>query len=161
MINKIKSLKLEKNIHLIGYCKKPIDFLKNIDVFILPSIDEGLPIALLEAMACGLPIITTNVGAIPKVIKNGYNGLIGPAHSESFLYNSLKYVIENGKKVKIMRKNAFNTVNEKFSHKRMAEEYAKLYEKILGIWGYCDYNINIISVKLKYILYVHWLLFVA
>lgn len=131
LIHKLKDLKLEKQFHFIGYCNDPINFLKNIDIFILPSIDEGLPIALLEAMACKLPIITTNVGSITKVIQNKQNGLIGPASSVPFLVESIIYLIENKQEAREFGENAFQTVVTKFSNDHMAEQYARIYSELL------------------------------
>lgn len=48
------------------------------DIYILPSYNEGLPIAILEAMACGMPVITTPVGGIPELVRDGMNGTLIP-----------------------------------------------------------------------------------
>ena len=65
------------------------------DIFVLPSYTEGLPISVLEAMACGLPIVTTNVGGIPEVIEDGLNGFIINSKDETELREKLKILIKN------------------------------------------------------------------
>jgi len=63
-----KNLNLEKDIYLLGWQKNPFKFLRMADVFVLSSLYEGLPYAILEAMACGLPIISTDCDSGPKEI---------------------------------------------------------------------------------------------
>lgn len=82
--NKIKDLELSGEIKLLGTIPEAKTYLKTFDIFVLPSIKEGLPFALLEAMSAGLPIIATQVGAIPEIITNGVNGrLVTPGDSQA------------------------------------------------------------------------------
>lgn len=78
--NEIESKKLNDVIDLVGWISgaEKIAMYSNADVFILPSYKEGMPISILEAMAYGLPIISTNIAGIPDIVENGKNG---------FLYN--------------------------------------------------------------------------
>jgi glycosyltransferase involved in cell wall biosynthesis len=100
------------------------------DIFVLPSLTEGLPMVLLEAMASKLPIIASNVGAIPTVIKNGSSGLlVEPGDTES-LKKSLLYLLENPEKAKKLGQKANQTVNENFSSSKMADEYTNIYNKL-------------------------------
>lgn len=73
---------LEKEIMFIGFQNDVEKWLPVLDIFVLSSLTEGTPMALLEAMAAGIPVIATSVGGVPKVIEDGCNGfLIGPADS--------------------------------------------------------------------------------
>ena len=69
-------LKLDGNVNFLGFRKDILRILAAMDIFIMPSLDEGLPIAMLEAMAVGLPVIVTPVGEIPRVIENKQNGIL-------------------------------------------------------------------------------------
>lgn len=73
---------------LVAYEEVPA-FLRQSDVFVLPSLQEGLPLALLEAMASGLPVIATAVGGIPGVVRNGKNGLLVPVADSLAICNAL------------------------------------------------------------------------
>ena len=73
--NLIKKYRLE-NFLLLGRKSNPSQYLKAFDVFVLPSLKEGLPYAILEAMAAGLPIVASRAGGIPEMIANGQNGFL-------------------------------------------------------------------------------------
>ena len=68
---------------------------KNSDIFILPSISEGTPKVILEAMACGLPVIATKVGGVPTLIKDRDNGLLVPRQNAGALADAINEIIEN------------------------------------------------------------------
>ena len=70
------SLGLAGRVHFAGYQARPERFLQVMDVFALPSRLEGMPLAVLEAWAAGLPVVATRVGGLPKMIEDGSNGLL-------------------------------------------------------------------------------------
>src|SRR3989344_1138092 len=92
-----KKLKLEGHVIFAG--KKIDDDLireyKSSHLFILPSASEGQPITLLEAMACGLPIIATKTGGIPEIIKDNVNGLLVPPNGDNDLANAIIWCLTN------------------------------------------------------------------
>jgi len=72
-----------------------IQLLRNSDIFVLPSYSEGCPVAVLEALASGLPIIYTPVGALPEILTNGENGLCIEIKSAHALAEAINFLIEN------------------------------------------------------------------
>ena len=86
-----RTLGLETQVQFRGWIDKSalIDVFAKSDVFILPSYSEGLPNALLEAMASGLAVITTPVGGIPSVVDEPQNGLLVPAHDVTALAHAM------------------------------------------------------------------------
>ena len=89
----VAKYKDSKNIDFVGYVsgQDKIDLLNGADVFVLPTLAEGLPISILEAMAAGLGIITTDVGAIPEIVDETNGFIIKPSNSSELLLSIKKY----------------------------------------------------------------------
>lgn len=125
---KVKLLGLESNIIFHGMQANVYSFLEQADLFVLPSLWEGMPISLIEAMSFGLPIVATNVGGIPDMIRNNISGLLVETESNKIsdaiceMIND-KFLREN------LGKEARNQA-KRFSSKNMAEQYIELYERI-------------------------------
>jgi glycosyltransferase involved in cell wall biosynthesis len=102
------------------------------DIFVLASLDEGLPMALLEAMASGRPCIATRVGAIPSVIPNGECGLLVEPADDEALYQALAKYIENAGWRRSLGEIGRNRVREKFSSLGMTRKYLRLYQQLCG-----------------------------
>ncbi|KKR49033.1 MAG: Second mannosyl transferase [Candidatus Magasanikbacteria bacterium GW2011_GWC2_40_17] len=89
----IKENGLEKKVVLTGILSDAYKYLKAFDIFVLPSIKEGFPYALLEAMAAGLPIVATKVGAIPEIIEDEKEGLVVSPQNNQELKEKLEILI--------------------------------------------------------------------
>jgi glycosyltransferase involved in cell wall biosynthesis len=97
------------------------------DVFVLPSIREGLPMALLEAMASRKPVVAARVGAIPKILEDGRSGrLVEPGDAEG-LARAIREILGDPERGRRMVQNAFETVKKTFSAEGMAERYLEVY----------------------------------
>ena len=101
--------------------QKKINCLNWEDVYILPSYNEGLPIAILEAMAYSHPIISTPVGGIPEVIKTGENGILVKSGDTKAITDAIKYYIENRDEVKKQGDRAYHVVQDFFPEKVFGE----------------------------------------
>lgn len=125
----IKNNRLDNSILLLGKIVDAAKYLKILDIFILPSVKEGLPYVILEAMQAKLPIIATRVGGVPEIIENNVNGLlINPADS-SEITDSIKRIINNPELRKNLSENAFRTLNEKFKLINMVNQTKNIYLK--------------------------------
>lgn len=71
-----KELKVENNVHFLGYRRDVVDICSQADVFVMPSHREGLPISSLEAMYCGLPLVTSNIRGLVDVMEEGVSGYL-------------------------------------------------------------------------------------
>jgi len=101
------------------------------DIFLLPTYSEGLPIALLEAMAFGLPVVTTPVGAIPEVIEDGKNGFLVDPGDTKALSERIVALIENPVLWETMRKNNTQRINAEFTQEKMIEKIDRIYQESL------------------------------
>lgn len=124
----IKELKLEKLFILTGFQENIKCFYPIIDVFFLPSLYEGLPMVLLEAMAFKKPVISMNVGSISEVIGNKYSGeLIEKGNYIEFIYkiNNLKNDLD---KSKLLGTNAFSYINKNYNIKNYVNRLVDIYD---------------------------------
>lgn len=110
--------------------RKKIECLNWEDVYILPSYNEGLPIAILEAMSYKHPIISTPVGGIPEVIKNYENGILVQPGNKEEIIEAIKYYIENPESIKDQGNKAFETVQEFFPEK-VFSDLSQIYQSLL------------------------------
>lgn len=101
------------------------------DIFVLPSLTEGLPMVLLEAMASKKPVIATSVGAIPKVVVDGETGLLINSADSNQLADAIIYLLKNENKAREIGEKGYERVKNEFSSNRMTKQYIKVYEEIL------------------------------
>jgi glycosyltransferase involved in cell wall biosynthesis len=126
-----KEKKVYDSIIFTGRRRDIPDILSCIDIFVMPSIAEGLPNSLLEAMAMGKPIVATEVGGIPEVIKNGFNGLLVSPRDHRALAMATKGLIGNGQLAAKMGQAARDLVLDNFSIRAIAQKWQSLYLSIL------------------------------
>lgn len=124
----VKVLGLEDKVVFTGIRSDIPRILNSIDIFVLPSLKEGMPMALLEAMATKKPVIATNVGAIPTIIDHSKTGLLVEPRSVEDIHNSLVQLLKDDEKANLLARNGFEKVKHEFSSRRMAEEYLKVYQ---------------------------------
>lgn len=101
------------------------------DVFILPSYAEGMPVSLLEAMACGLTAIVTPVGGIPEVVTDGINGLLIAPKSKDAIYAAICHFIANPQDIDIMGKRNPEAV-KRFYPANIKDKLESMYATILS-----------------------------
>ena len=111
------------------------DYYNLADVFVLPSVTskigtEGLGLVLLEAMACGTPVIGTNTGGIPTIVKNNQNGLLVREKNWNELGNSIIKILSDAKLSKKLSKNGIKFVKNNYSWETVAKKFDNLYRKL-------------------------------
>ena len=124
-----------KNVHFIGYLgSKGGDELKEFyhraDCLALPSVvDESLGLVVLEAMAAKTPVVASNKGGIPLVIKDGYNGFLIRARSAKAIAESVNKILTNDKLAERLGEHAYKTVIEKFDWNVVVPQFESVYTK--------------------------------
>ena len=133
------SLGLASKVHFLGSRRDVPDLLNAMDIFVLPSYSEGVSLALLEAMAAGLPVIATAVGGLPEVVEDGATGLLIPPRDAAALARALTRLLADPAWAKTLGDQARLHVREHFSLERLGLEineiYAELAEKKFGGGG--------------------------
>lgn len=130
--NQVNSLGIDEHIIFLGHINNVFKFLEHIDLFVLPSRSDALPVAIIEAMSVGLPIVATNVGGIPEMIENDKTGiLVSPQDSEE-LANAIIYLLSNPTKAKEMGLSGKKVALEKFTELEYVKKYKKLYENLIN-----------------------------
>lgn len=122
----------DPSIIFTGQIKDVAMFYQIMDIFVLPSLTEGLPMVLLESMAAKLPVVASSVGAIPTIIKNNENGLLVKPGSDEELEKALVFMLNNKGKREEMAQRGFETVRDEFSSEKMANEYLKVYNNLVN-----------------------------
>ena len=131
----LKSLAIKKRINkdvlFLGKRGDVNEILKAFDLFVFPSLTEGLPLVVIEAMATGLPVIASSVGGIPELIVHGENGFLVSPSNKDEIKKAIINLIENsdlrikmGEAGRIIFKNHFSLPN-------MVENYIKIYKKLI------------------------------
>ncbi|HAI74488.1 MAG TPA: hypothetical protein DCS28_00420 [Candidatus Moranbacteria bacterium] len=127
----VKSLDLNERIEFIGRVprEKTLNFYQEASVFVLPSLNEGMSNAMLEALAVGLPIISTNTGGASELVSDGQNGfIIKFKDSQDIAEKIEKLILDEDLRKKMSV--ASRELAEKMSWKTVAEKYFEEYEKI-------------------------------
>ncbi len=120
--------KLENAVHFLGQQSNVFDFLHNADMFVLPSLYEGMPMTLIEAMGTGLPIVATAVGGVPDMLDNNCSQLVA-VDVEQIAEAFEKYYLEEQLR-QTHGKRALDK-KEDFSAKKMANDYCRLYQEAI------------------------------
>jgi glycosyltransferase involved in cell wall biosynthesis len=119
-------------VFLLGFRKDIPALLQLCDAFALPSIDEGMPMSLLEAAASGKAIVSTLVGDIAKIIKEGVTGLVIPTNAPLSLANAIETLRNNPALAEKLANNVKDILVREYSSQAMCSHYVKIYRHVLN-----------------------------
>lgn len=121
---------LKENVILAGYRSDIPDVLNAADIFVFPSFHEGMPVSALEAMACGLPIICSEIRGNVDIIREGDNGYLFQPSDVETLARKLEYLLDDAEKRKVMGLKNKENVKD-FSLESVTEELKRIYKSVL------------------------------
>jgi glycosyltransferase involved in cell wall biosynthesis len=124
------ALDLRDTVRFLGFRADVPQFIAALDAYVLPSLWEGLPLALLEAMAGGKPIVATRVGGNPEIVDDGDNGLLVPSRDPSALARAILALRGDVALRERMRRNNLDKFAHRFSVDSMARAHLELYREI-------------------------------
>lgn len=133
LINQVVSLGLKENVVFLGSLVDTAKPLSLIDVFVLPSLKEGLGISILEAQAAGVPVVASDVGGIYTIIKDNKNGFLVPPRDSLSLAAAIIKLIDNPILVKKMSEAGRRLMREEFSLGEMAKRIEGVYSQCIGV----------------------------
>jgi glycosyltransferase involved in cell wall biosynthesis len=122
-------LGIAERVTFAGFQRDVWPYLAAMDVFVLPSLKEGLSLSALEAMALGKPVVASRVGGTPEVVEDGVTGMLGPPRDGSALAEALASLLGRRQAMAEMGKAGRQRVAERFDAERMANQIEHLYRE--------------------------------
>jgi glycosyltransferase involved in cell wall biosynthesis len=122
---------LSANVRFLGLRKDVGRLLSAADLFLLTSVSEGIPLAVIEAMAAGLPVVATQVGGTGEVVLDGSTGLLAPSGDAAALAERILQIAENPALGKQMGQRGCERARDVFSESQMLARYVQLYQEML------------------------------
>ncbi|MBS3945672.1 MAG: glycosyltransferase [Melioribacter sp.] len=130
LIDETKRLQITDKVIFKGKNQNVAGFLEQIKIFVLPSLWEGLPTVIMEAMAAGVPVIATNIPGTDELIRDGVNGILVPARDSQALAEAIITVLNCPEMQSKYREASLVSVNN-FSIEKIAGDYERLFEHLV------------------------------
>jgi len=124
-------LGIKDSVIFAGMRKNVPEILSIFNVFVLPSLNEGLPMALLEAQAAQIPVVATSVGAIPDVLQDGVTGILIPPKEPQAIAEAVIMILSDKQLASGMAQKGFDRVRDNFSSEQMGDKYLSIYKELI------------------------------
>lgn len=127
----VKNLSLTENVIFTGHRNDVKEILEKINLFVLPSLQEGTPMIVMEAMALGKPIIATDIPGVNRLIENNITGILVPPADSIRLAEAILYLYRNPDFANKLGEQAKKVFKEKFTAEQMVRKTEQLYEELV------------------------------
>lgn len=131
IIQQVRELGIEESVLFLGKRDGLAEFYSLSDIKLLLSEKEAFGLVLLEAMACGVPVIGSNIGGMPEVIEPGINGYLVELGDTEQAANYAIHMLSDETHLTQLRQGALNTVADRFHSSKILEQYEELYERLM------------------------------
>ncbi len=130
----VSELDLTRKVHFVGWVARDrvADHYRSADIFVTATTWEGMPNTVLEAMACGLPIVGTQAPGLQELVHDGLNGYLVPIKDAEALAEVLASLIENGYERRRMGHESRKLAEREFAWEYIAKQYLGVYEQVMG-----------------------------
>jgi glycosyltransferase involved in cell wall biosynthesis len=130
----VSELGLTRRVHFVGWVARDCiaDHYRSADIFVTATTWEGMPNTVLEAMACGLPIVGTQASGLRELVRDGLNGYLVPIKDPDALVQALARLVDNGYERRRMGRQSRKLAEREFAWEYIAEQYVKVYEEVAG-----------------------------
>ena len=131
VVSEIRARGLEADVRCFPFEGDPYRYLRALDLLVLPSLWESLPLAPLEAMSCGVPVLGTNVGGMPEIVREGETGELVPPDANEALAGRLDRLLREPGRLEAMGAAARQEAGRRFGLDLMVDRIAALYEELI------------------------------
>lgn len=128
----VRELDLEKQIYFCGFRDDVKYVFQSLDLYVLPSLNEGVPLALLEAMLHGVPVVATRVGGVPEVIQDRVNGILVPPNDPGALIKNILESLSNQDETAVRVLEAKRTISREYNVKNWIGKIENIYTKLVA-----------------------------
>jgi glycosyltransferase involved in cell wall biosynthesis len=128
----VRRLDLQSRFRLLGERADVADLLPGFDVFAMPSLYEGLPCAVVEAMACGVPVVATAVNSVPEVVIPGRTGILVRPNDARSLAGAIDYLLSHREEAARMARRAAASLGDRFRPETLGRDLTEVYDLALG-----------------------------
>ncbi len=131
LVRQAESLNISEKVFFLPSISNTPEVLQEIDIFVMPSVQEGLGLSILEALACGIPVVASNVGGIPSIIKHDVSGLLVEPGNSMALAGAIMRLMEDRNLAMRLGQKGRQEVEERFNREKMVADIEKIYEEVL------------------------------
>ncbi len=128
----VQNLKLEDKVIFLGRRDDVSEILSVLDLYVQPSLNEGMGRIIVAAMGMGLPVVATRVGGVPEIVADGETGILVPSKDSLSLAEAIIYLLTNKEKAKKMAKAGGERIGFEFSAEFMVKRISKVYQESLA-----------------------------
>jgi glycosyltransferase involved in cell wall biosynthesis len=130
----VAELGLTRRVHFVGWVARDriVDHYRGADIFVTATTWEGMPNTVLEAMACGLPIVGTQASGLRELVRDGLNGYLVPIKDPNAMAQALARLVDNGHERRRMGRQSRKLAEREFAWEYIAEQYVRVYEQVMA-----------------------------